>query len=676
MLTNFSNVPSGQNFIPDGLTASVTLTTSQPTITKTIISTSEASTSGNNLVVGEKVQYRVEVTLPESTSTLVHLTDALDSGLALVSLDSISASSSVSTDAPGSFAGALAGASITSNGQSLDINLGNITNGDSNDATHETVVITYTAIATNISSNINGKTLQNHASWTWSQGNVTASAPAVTIKEPKLQIATVVTPSQSSPGGTVTYTVTISHTGASTADAFDTSLSDLLPASVTYVPGSLQNISGVAATLDDTSSTKMVISWPTLGMASSSVISFQTSLQPYLAPGQTVTTNLNLLWTSLPGDVTATQSPYNASSCERTGNNSQACGGAQNTYIATATANTTVSGITLSKTITGTSAPHTSGTNVAIGETVSYQLQVYIPDYTSSTNHLLTDTLDPGLALVSLDSIAASGTISTSVPGGFPAALAGAVVTNSGRTITINFGSITNSDTTTSTREYITLNYTAVVLNQSGNSAGVNRKNAATWAWSNGTTSGNSPNVTIREPGLKITDVPSTASADAGDLITHTITVQHTATSTVSGFEVLLNYLLPTDETYVSGTFANISGINGNLETSSTNAILFIDWSSLGTASSSVIQIQTLVGNTVQPSHTYSRTSTLTWSGLPGSIAGESSYNTAGCERTGNSTDCGGAQNTYKFNATSNFAVPAYSITSAITNTSATHIWE
>ena len=62
---------------------------------------------------------------------------------------------------------------------------------------------------------------------------------AVTVQEPVLATSKVVAPTSQALGDVVTYSITVSHAGASTANAFDVVLTDTLPSGVTFVPGSV-----------------------------------------------------------------------------------------------------------------------------------------------------------------------------------------------------------------------------------------------------------------------------------------------------------------------------------------------------------------------------------------------------------------------------------------------------
>ena len=75
------------------------------------------------------------------------------------------------------------------------------------------------------------------------QGQTTA-----TIVVPLMEVTKTVDNPTAAAGNAVTYTLTISHTAASGTDAFNVTLSDVVPAGVTYVPDSFAYVSGLAPT--------------------------------------------------------------------------------------------------------------------------------------------------------------------------------------------------------------------------------------------------------------------------------------------------------------------------------------------------------------------------------------------------------------------------------------------
>ena len=96
-------------------------------------------------------------------------------------------------------------------------------------------------------------------------------------------------------------------------------------------------------------------------------------------PYQTLVNPFGLTYMTLPGTVTTPKSTFSAVSTERTGNTSDP-GGTTNNL--TSTGNGPISTVlpNLGKVVVGTSLGTTTGSNVAIGEKVQYQVTVTVPD--------------------------------------------------------------------------------------------------------------------------------------------------------------------------------------------------------------------------------------------------------------------------------------------------------
>ena len=155
---------------------------------------------------------------------------------------------------------------------------------------------------------------------------------------------------------------------------------------------------------------------------------------------------------------------------------------------------------------------------------------IWLAETGQSMKARLTDVLDAGLALVSLDGITASPALSATA-GTFAAVLGAAVVgpepvgsavaANQGRRLSLAFGTLTNTDTDNATDETITLDYTVVVLNSTGNNRGGARNNAVSLAFTGGTATANAPNVTIVEPTLQVVKTAVPTGGDAGLSLIH-----------------------------------------------------------------------------------------------------------------------------------------------------------
>ena len=165
-----NGVPLGLNFVPDTLTDIATVTIACPTLDKSIVATSEPSTIGNQVAIGEIVRYRLVTSLPEGTSPNFQIKDSLPIGMqflngtanvALVSDNGFTSMFGVAANQipfpPPPPAFPLLGSVI---GTGVFFTLGTLVNND-NDADLEYVVVEFNALVLNTFSNQAGVPLDN-----------------------------------------------------------------------------------------------------------------------------------------------------------------------------------------------------------------------------------------------------------------------------------------------------------------------------------------------------------------------------------------------------------------------------------------------------------------------------------------------------------------------------------
>ncbi len=145
----------------------------------------------------------------------------------------------------------------------------------------------------------------------------------------------------------------------SNADAFDVTLSDVIPAGMTYL-GSLDCTTGAEdpnACLYTAPAT-ITANWDDFPDAGdTSIIKFQVTLDASVQSGQTIINRSDIDWTSLPDDSNIARSDYNPLSVERTGDPTDVGGGA-NDYNDSDTAQVKIAGEPVKSIIT-TSEAHT-----------------------------------------------------------------------------------------------------------------------------------------------------------------------------------------------------------------------------------------------------------------------------------------------------------------------------
>lgn len=658
-LFNYAGTPGGPDFATVDLTEEASVTMAAPTVGKTITGTNQTFTTGNNVAIGEIVTYQVQVTLPEGTSYNVRVNDVLDQGLAFVDLVSLVPAAGISYTGPAAPVFAAyppASGEPADAGRQLTLDLGTVTNANTNNAVPDTVTVTYRAVVLNSAGNNRGDQRNNAARWRWSilaaDQEVNAAAPNVTILEPTLRIDKTASPTTGDQGDTITFTLVVSHSGASNTNAFDITLSDVIPAGLTYVGGSLLNTAGVVPSALAASAGTISATWSSLtkSPAQTSTLQFRATVDLGVIDGSVLTNRANIAWTSLPGNVTTAQSAYNTLSVERTGSTSDP-GGTANDYRASDPATVTINSPSLLKTLTD---PAVAPYNVVIGQIATYQVTITLPEGVAP-NARLVDTLDAGLAVVNLPDLAtnitivAAPAISTSIPGGFPAIVAAGVVPADGSSLTLNFGNLTNSDTNNLTAETIVITYRVVVLNTAANDAGQTRNNSAGFTSTGTSITRSAPNVTIIEPVLEVTKSNAVPIlGDAGDPVTFTITVQHAPASQTTAYDVSLSDLFASVGNWFSyvGPVSVVSGWAPDaIATPGGN--LAIAWNSFPLGAVTVLSMPVLIDALAPINSTLTNTADLTWTSLPGDVTTAQASNPLSVERTGNPSNPGGVANDY-----------------------------
>jgi RHS repeat-associated protein/uncharacterized repeat protein (TIGR01451 family) len=291
------------------------------------------------------------------------------------------------------------------------------------------------------------------------------------------------------------------------------------------------------------------------------------------------------------------------------------------------------------------------GGNKAVGELVTYGVTVFFPEG-ATTNAVLTDTLPDGLAVVSLDDlISPSPALTTSVPGGFAAALDNArpLLAEPGRTVSVDLGTVTNSTRNNILRS-LTLVMTAVVTNTPGNQGGVVLNDQAAVSYGGGLSSSvTGAPVTILEPALQVSVTPSPTAADTlTQSVTYTVVISHAAGSTADAFDLALTDVLPAGLLYEPGSLAYSSGV-APTSLSASGAVLRASYAQLALGQTSTLTFRAKLSSWTEPGQVVSNTPGLTWTSLPGDVTVyQSRYSSVSVERTGSVGDPGGAANDYR----------------------------
>jgi len=646
-LSNYASVPGGPDFLPVDLTDPASVSVKGISVDKALTHTDQTFTTGpSDLAIGEVGTYTVTITVPQGLTTpAARLVDTLPDGLAIVDLVSLTTNSPNNIFcSDGTLPSILATAQasgIGTNGSSVTFAFGNILNTDTDSSQANTITAVYQVVALNVSANTNDRSQTNSAQFFYDNTSTSAST-TVKIVVPHMEVTKTVDNPTADAGDIVTYTLTIKHASDTGADAFNVTLSDVVPAGVTYVPGSFVYVSGLAPSSQSEAGTTLSAGYDSFPQGETSVLSFKATVDDNIAAFQTVINTASIQYTTLPGSRSTPISPYNPNSVERTGNPADP-GGSANNLNASGSASFTPTP-TITKVLIGTDQPFTTGNSVAIGETAQYGVTITIPEGVSPSA-IFSDQLPSGLAIVSLDQLVASSSLTTSLAGGFDSVLPNALVQNMGHLLTLNLGTVTNP-VINGAAQTITIDYTTVVLNVSANQSGATLTNDATFRAGAGQVETSAPNLNVVTPRLILTKTASPKVADVGGPpITFTLVLSHDVTSTTDAFNVTITDPIPSGLIIVPGSLVNTAGqapttlqVNGS--------VIDATFDEFPLGSTSTIQYQATLAPTTVPGHVFTNTADSEFTSLPGNVLTPiSPYNPVSTERTGDPNDPGGAVN-------------------------------
>ncbi len=527
-----------------------TVTYPVPTFAKTVLagSTTVAETGSSendnglvDLVIGEQVTFALTITVPEGSSELV-LVDTLPTGLTYVSSEIATMNGQVT-----STAGLAQGDGPTSQvGQVVTYNFGTVTNTGSPNDGDQQIIVHVVAVANTDAGNVNDADLQNDSTLTYAtedgSGNPTTvdidSSATVEIVEPELQIAKVVDDPTPDAGDVIEYTLTIDHTGASTATAFDAIITDALSdPNLQLQTGTVEVLVDAAApavpfSVSEPGGGGFIVNIDKLDQGQVLTITYDVLVLDTAEFGTSDDNTATVNWDSNPSDVVTDPSRSPATLPEDT---------ATVTYPVPTFAKTVLAGST-TVAETGSSENDNGLVDLVIGEQVTFALTITVPE--GSSELVLVDTLPTGLTYVSSEIATMNGQV-TSTAG---LAQGDGPTSQVGQVVTYNFGTVTNTGSPNDGDQQIIVHVVAVANTDAGNVNDADLQNDSTLTYATEDGSGNpttvdidsSATVEIVEPELQIAKVVDDPTPDAGDVIEYTLTIDHTGASTATAFDAII----------------------------------------------------------------------------------------------------------------------------------------
>ncbi|BDG73590.1 beta strand repeat-containing protein [Roseomonas fluvialis] len=497
--------------------------------------TGEFDPTLQDVAIGETITYRLVVTLGEGTQRL-SVSDQMPAGLEALSATVVSVGSSISGNLLGvGAAGTIIGGTVT-----FDFGTAVTNRGDNAANAGDTIVMEVVARVRDVAGNIAGTTLTNNATAASDTGTGTTTAPPQTVEvvAPELTIVKSVDQLTGDAGDIFTYTVTVDHTAASSAGAYDVVIEDVLDA--VFAPQSVTSTAGTAVIIGNT----IRLTLPSfLTTDAPIVVTYVVAFRDTIEPGQVVGNTATLDYDSNPGP-----------------------GGRPGEGQTSAPDVTGVFALDLTKQIVATSLPETgtgafdpSLTDLAVGETVTYRLTATLSEGTQTL--VIADTLPAGLGLVSA--------AVTAVGAGLPPALLSVVNTGVGQGIVFDFGTVVNTGNNIAGDGTVTIEVVARVLDVAGNTAGTVLTNAAT-ATVTAPTDPTAPGGTLTDsaatsaevvaPDVVITKTSTLASGDAADEVTFTVIVTQQQGATGPLYDLVLTDPIPAGMAIVAGSVTTTRG--------------------------------------------------------------------------------------------------------------------
>ncbi len=423
-------------------------------------------------------------------------------------------------------------------GNSYEANLTTISAGDDtiyswyigNFTGPRNITINVTTTVADVATNQNGTYLTNNATMhhqdAWENDYTSHNDSTVLIREPDLSIEKQAGTAVVQAGDTVTYTIWVNQTAASTWPAYDVWVNDTIPDGLTYVAES----ASASPVADGFVQSGQQLAWyyEERPNGSTAMLSYDVTVDSDVVASQPLVNRANVTWTSING----------SDPDERYGGWTSL-----DDYNGTDAAPVDVSNaVTIDKTPDGQRLR-------TIGEDVAYTITIDLPRATLY-EVWVNDSLPDGLSYN---------------PGSFTLTANNASFSESvGDSISWYLGTVNNSDDTD-----VTISFNATVADVAVNQDGDVLSNDATVEWQDfagvmGSESDAAGDVLIREPDLSIGKVANRSVVEAGDVVNYSITVQHTAASSWPAYDVWINDTIPEGLTYVSN--ASVPGADGAVQ--------------------------------------------------------------------------------------------------------------
>ena len=522
---------------------------------KQITATSNTPLSGSPqaLSIGEEVRYELTTEIPVSELRNLVIQDVLPTGMTCVEAPDVD----LSLTGPNGSAGFVPSTNVTPtcSGNTVTWNFGDrqLTTAT---GTRYSLKINFIARVDNIVGNVDGTSLNNGAGGTVTinyqdvaGGSHPDTYPGVsaTVREPHITLTKTFSAASADAGDLLTVTVAARNDGNATAYNLRV-LDNLVGTKMTF----LNSVSGTDPpdNIDTTTlgSNAPIFSWNSsnpdyaIAVGETKTFTFTVSVDADVEPGETLSNTIQASWQSLPGKSTALNSSgLIGTDGSATGLRNGAipnAGDTINDYESSTTTTIPVQVATINKLRISDTYDATS--NLRIGDTVTYELRLNLPEATIS-NVVLNDTLPQGLRFERVVSINGDTTALYSAVSPFTYSDIGAPTvtgdpTTGPTTVNWNIGQVVNAGDNNTSNNTFVIRYEAIVL--SGVLAQANNTpltNTATLDYTLGgapaPTQTDTETINVIQPNLVMTKT-GPAGVQFSYTSTFTLDVQNTGTST------------------------------------------------------------------------------------------------------------------------------------------------
>jgi uncharacterized repeat protein (TIGR01451 family)/fimbrial isopeptide formation D2 family protein len=573
-----------------GATAEAVTVLMPVTLVKEIVATSPDLGSAAfdpanpDLAIGGTVTYRLSATLSEGTQRLV-ITDTLPEGLVFMEGRVVSVGAGLPP--------ALAAVAPTLSGQTVRFDFGVVVNAGNNDPSDDTLVVEVIARVADVPANQAGTVLANAGTATVSSptdparpgGTETANDIArADVVAPSLVLAKTTEGGFARPGEIVTYTLTLRHAPGSTAPAYDLVIADTLAdAALSLVAGTVTTSAGRVVTGNAAGDATLAVAIDALSPGEVVTVTFSALVAEGAPLAGTVLNAATAAFDSAPGP------------------------GGRPGSIGADAALPLAPGF--SKTIVATSIAETPGNAVTVGERITYELTVTLPQGTTS-DLVISDLLPAGLVPVSATVVSVSGGLAGAALG------PGAAGSIAGQSVTFAFGTVVNgSGPAIGAEDQVTVRIVADVIDIPAVSDGATLLNAARLDYVIGGEGGEETDqvaVVVVEPALALVKDVSPRAGDAADVFTYTLIV--TPIGTGPAFDVMVSDSLPAPLVFVPGSITTTLGTATVAGGTISVEIPLL----LPTDPAVTITFQARLGDGVEPGEIVTNTATVSYASSPG----------------------------------------------------------